>query len=370
MRYNWQLKDWPSLTYDAAAIVKELDEASFHLGVLHGELAHLGFDLKAEACSQALSAEIVGSAAIEGETLNREDVRSSVAKRMDLNVAAKSPRPSREIDARVEMMMDATSAWDAPLTRERLFAWHAALFPTGWSGLTRIRVGQFRDDAEGPMRVVSRHGYLERVHFQAPPAERLDREMDAFLTDLNHPDETMPPLVHAALAHYRFVTIHPFDDGNGRLARALTEYLLARMEKSALRFYSLSAQIQKEKDAYYNELQRVQRGGLDVTPWVKWFLALHARAVSSAEELLAKILFKARFWQRHLANDFNEHQKAILNRLLDGFVGNLTSSKWAKMCKVSQDTASREIRALMDQGVLVQEGNGRSTHYRLVSCHL
>ncbi len=367
MRYNWQLKNWPALFYDASAIARELEKASFHLGVLYGELSHLGFELKAEACSQALSAEIIGSAAIEGETLNREDVRSSVAKRMDLNIATKALRSSREIDARVEMMMDASSEWEKPITRERLFGWHAALFPTGWSGLNRIRVGQFRDDALGPMCVVSRYGSMERVHFQAPPAERLEREMDEFIKDLNHPTEAMPPLVHAALMHYRFVTIHPFDDGNGRIARALTEYLLARMEKSALRFYSLSAQIQREKDTYYEELERAQRGNLNVTNWVKYFLELHARAVASADELLVKILAKAHFWQQHLANDFNEHQKMMLNRLLDGFVGHLTSSKWAKICKVSQDTASREIRSLLAQGVLVQEGKGRSTHYILKS---
>ena len=241
--------------------------------------------------------------------------------------------------------------------------WDAALFPTGYSGLVRIKAGAFRGDEEGPMRVVSRRGMLERVHFEAPPASRLAAEMSDLLKWLGAADADVPPLAMIAVAHLRFLTLHPFDDGNGRIARALTEYLLARMERSGLRFYSLSSQIQAEKADYYKELEHAQRGSVDVTRWVVWFLGLFARAVSASEVSLGAILAKARFWRNHAQNTFNAHQTEMLNRLLDGFTGNLTSSKWAKICKVSQDTASREIKALLECGILVQRGAGRSTHY-------
>jgi Fic family protein len=220
-----------------------------------------------------------------------------------------------------------------------------------------------RDDRDGVMRVVSRRGMLERVHFIAPDASRLDGEMSKFLDFANGGSSGTPWLIAAAVAHLWFLTLHPFDDGNGRLARALTEYMLAKGERSPMRFYSLSSQIQKEKESYYEELQRAQRGTLDATRWVKWFLECHKRAVQTAEERLSSIFAKADFWQRHSGDGFNANQRMILNRLFDGFEGNLTSSKWAKMCKVSQDTASREINALVSIGVLVQQGQGRSTHY-------
>ncbi len=363
MRYIWQDETWPLLRYDTQALATKLAQVSFCLGRFHGALANLGFDMKSEALFQTLSSEIVESAAIEGEMLNREDVRSSVAKRMELTIKDLPQTTSHAIDARVEMMMDATRAWQEPLTKERLFAWHAALFPTGYSGLSKIQVGKFRDDHEGAMRVVSRYGSLERVHFEAPPATSLPQEMEMFLAWLNAEDEQLPALVKVALAHLRFLTLHPFDDGNGRLARTLTEYLLARAEQSEMRFYSLSSQIQKEKADYYAELEHAQRNTLDVTRWVDWFLGLQLRAVAAAEEQLQSILTKARFWQEHASETFNEHQKEMLNRLLDGFEGHLTSSKWAKICKVSQDTASREIRALLNRNILRQVGQGRSTHY-------
>ncbi len=365
MRYIWQDDAWPVFTYDVQALAVKLAEASFQLGRFQGELSNLGFDLKSEAVFHAVSSEIIESAAIEGESLNREDVRSSVARRMELAIKDLPHTSSHAVDARVEMMMDATRGWRAPMTRPRLCAWHAALFPTGYSGLSKIQAGRLRDDSEGPMRVVSRHGSLERVHFEAPPATALKKEMSSFLDWLNASQEHLPPLVKVAMAHMRFLTLHPFDDGNGRLARALTEYLLAQMERSDLRFYSLSAQIQKEKSDYYAELEHAQRHTLDVTRWVEWFLGLHMRAVASAEELLATILAKARFWREHAHDVLNEHQKDMLNRLLDGFDGHLTSSKWAKICKVSQDTASREIQTLVGRNILRQVGKGRTTHYVL-----
>jgi Fic family protein len=263
------------------------------------------------------------------------------------------------------MMLDATRNWERPMTEERLFSWHAALFPTGYSGLVKIAVGRFRDDAEGPMRVVSRHGMMERVHFVAPHAQLLDGEIKRLMDYVNSDDAGTPWLVRAALAHLWFLTLHPFDDGNGRLARALTEYLLAKGERSAMRFYSLSAEIQAEKDAYYDEIEHAQRGTLDVTRWLKWFLGCHRRAVGAAEVRLKTILDKAEFWEAHSSVELTANQRAMLNRIFDGFKGNLTSSKWAKICKVSQDTASREINALVANGILRREGQGRSTHYVL-----
>ena len=366
MKYIWQQRAWPALKWDAAAIATALSDAVFCQGRFLGKLSEIGFDVQSTVGFETLSAEIVNSAAIEGETLNRDDVRSSVARRMELVVKGLQSAPSHEVDARVEMMMDATRGWERPMTAKRLKAWHAALFPTGYSGLVRVRTGVFRNDAEGPMRVVSRYGSLERVHFEAPPASRLGDEVSSFLKWLGKGDAAMPPLVKVAVAHLRFLTLHPFDDGNGRIARALTEYLLARMERNGLRLYSLSSQIQKEKASYYEELEHAQRNTLDVTRWVMWFMGLYARAIAASEASLEMILAKARFWRRHAQNDFNPHQREMLNRLLDGFTGNLTSSKWAKICKVSQDTASREIRALMEDGVLEQVGAGRSTHYRIV----
>ena len=366
MKWIWQQSAWPALKWDAAAIATALSDAVFCQGRFLGKLSEIGFDVQSTVGFEALSAEIVNSAAIEGETLNRDDVRSSVARKMELVVKDLSSSTSHEVDARVEMMMDATRGWAKPMTAKRLKSWHAALFPTGYSGLVRVRAGKFRNDADGAMRVVSRYGSLERVHFEAPPAGRLKDEVSGFLKWLGGCDAATPPLVKVAIAHLRFLTLHPFDDGNGRIARALTEYLLARTEQSGQRFYSLSSQIQKEKSSYYEELEHAQRNTLDITRWVEWFLGLYVRAVAASEESLQLVLAKARFWRSHSQSDFNPHQREMLNRLLDGFTGNLTSSKWAKICKVSQDTASREIRALMENGILEQVGAGRSTHYKII----
>lgn len=364
VRYIWQDKTWPQLTWSAKELEPVLSEAYYYLGMFFGRLSGIGFDLRNQAGFEALSEEIVSSSAIEGEALNRADVRSSVARRMEIVLSESRSRENHDLEARVDLMMDATRNWELPMTEARLFGWQAALFPTGYSGLLKVRTGAYREDADGPMRVVSRYGNLERVHFEAPPADRLPREMKMFFESLETGDG-VPPLVGVALAHLRFLTLHPFEDGNGRLARALTEWLLARAERSALRFYSLSAQIQREKDAYYDEIERAQRNGRDVTHWVSWFVGCHRRAVESAEKKLAGILNKAAFWQAHAKLDMNAHQREMLNRLLDGFEGNMTSSKWAKICKVSQDTASREIVALVGSGLLQQVGKGRSTHYVL-----
>ena len=365
MRYIYQHRDWPKFRWNSAEIASDLEAASFATGKFSGRLAAIGFAVQSEAVCGTLSAEILNSAEIEGERLNRDDVRSSVAKRMEVVLSDAKRATSHDTEARADMMIDATRNWEAPMTVGRLFSWHAALFPTGYSGLSRIAVGRFRDDVEGPMRVVSRHGTMERVHFVAPDAETLPGEVKQLMAFVNSDDEETPWLVRAAVAHLWFLTLHPFDDGNGRLARALTEYLLAKGERSAMRFYSLSAEIQAEKDAYYDAIERAQRGTLDVTRWLKWFLCCHRRAVGTAEVRLGSILAKAEFWNAHASDKLTANQRAMLNRLFDGFKGNLTSSKWAKICKVSQDTASREINALVAKGILRREGQGRSTHYAL-----
>lgn len=365
MRFIHQRKDWPCFTWDAAKVEARLAEVSFELGKFSGRLGAIGFEIQKEAVCETLATEILQSSKIEGEMLNRDDVRSSVARRMEIVLSGSKGRVTQESDSRAEMMLDATRNWDRDMTLDRLFSWHAALFPTGYSGLAKISVGRLRSDAEGPMRVVSRRGMMERVHFVAPDASRLDVEIAKLLGFVNNADTAVPWLVSAALAHLWFLTLHPFDDGNGRLARALTEYMLSKGEKSPMRFYSLSAQIEKEKDVYYEELECAQRNTLDVTRWVKWFLDCHYRAVEFAEERLAAILAKADFWSMHSLDVLNENQRMMINRLFDGFVGNLTSSKWAKICKVSQDTASREINHLVAKRILRKEGNGRSTHYVL-----
>jgi len=361
MRYIYQQKDWPKFRWGSAELAAELEAASFAIGKFSGRLAAIGFEMRSDAVCETLSAEILNSAAIEGERLNRDDVRSSMAKRMEIVLSGTKRAISHEAEARADMMIDATRNWEAPLTLQRLFSWHAALFPTGYSGLSKIAVGRFRDDSDGPMRVVSRHGMRERVHFVAPDAATLPGEIKRLISG----DRETPWLVRAALAHLWFLTLHPFDDGNGRLARALTEYLLAKGERSAMRFYSLSAEIQTEKDAYYDEIERAQRGTLDVTRWIRWFLGCHRRAVNAAVVRLKSILAKAEFWNAHASDELTANQRAMLNRLFDGFKGNLTSSKWAKICNVSQDTASRAINALVAKDILRREGQGRSTHYVL-----
>ena len=363
-KYIWQREGWPNLTWRAAELEGVLTRASFAVGQLLGRLSRIGFDLRNQAGLETISDEIVSSAAIEGENLNRDDVRSSVARRMDIVLSQKPGKEDHALDARAAMLLDATRGWDRPMSAKRLKSWHAALFPSGFSGMTRIRVAAYRDDSEGPMQVVSRYGSLLRTHFQAPEAARLTQEMRSFVDGLNAPSAD-PVIVRAGLAHLRFLTLHPFEDGNGRLARAMTEWVLARGEKSALRFYSLSSEIQKEKAAYYEELEHAQRNSLDVTRWLVWFVGRHERAVAAATGKLARILRKADFWDVHREMPLNERQRAMLNRLLDGFEGNLTSSKWAKICKVSQDTAGREIDSLVAAQILVRVGQGRSTHYEL-----
>lgn len=322
--------------------------------------------LRNEASLSALTEDVVQTSAIEGEALNVASVRSSVARRLGVDIGALAPA-DRHVEGVVDMVLDATSHAAAPLTTERLFGWHAALFPTGYSSINRIRTGAWRDDSTGPMQVVSGAIGREKVHFEAPPAKCLSDEMNRFLAWLNNNADTQTPaLLRAGLGHLWFVTLHPFDDGNGRIARAIGDLLLTRADGSLQRFYSLSAQIQRERNAYYDILERTQKGDLNVTAWLKWFLAILLKAVEQAHGALDQVLAKARFWQHAAAIPMNERQIKVLNRLLDGFEGKLTTRKWAAIAKCSQDTALRDITELLQHGVLQKtSAGGRSTSYIL-----
>lgn len=363
-KYIWQTPDWPDWRYDLAALAGPLAEVSRAQGVLIGRLTDVGEALRDQASLVALTDDVVNTSEIEGEQLNVASVRSSIARRLGVDIGALAP-VDRNVEGVVEMVLDATGNCHLPISRERLFAWHAALFPTGYSGLSKIKVAGWRDDASGPMQVVSGPMGRQKVHFEAPPRERLESETARFLDWLNG-DSGETPLLKAGLGHLWFVTLHPFDDGNGRIARAIGDLLLARADGSSQRFYSLSAQIQRERKAYYDILERTQKGTLDVTAWLAWFLDSLHRAVDQAQHTLDAVLVKARFWQRLAAIPLNERQVKLLNRLLDGFEGKLTNSKWATMAKCSPDTALRDINDLLSRGVLRKTAaGGRSTSYEL-----
>ena len=362
--YIWQSSDWPNWRYDLAALSTPLAETSRSQGLLLGRLADAGLALRDQASLAALTEDVVKTSEIEGDILNVESVRSSIARRLGMDIGAVAP-VDRHVEGVVDMVLDATGCCAQPLTAERLFGWHAALFPTGYSGMHRLAVGQWRDDAGGPMQVVSGPTTRRKIHFQAPPAEALAVEMARFLAWANA-DTGEPALIKAGLAHLWFVTLHPFDDGNGRIARAVGDLFLARADGNLQRFYSLSAQIQRERKDYYEILERTQKGTLDVTDWLLWFLGTLDRAVTSAQSTLDAVLFKARFWQRCAELPLNARQVKLLNRLLDGFEGKLTSSKWAAIAKCSPDTALRDITQLLEIGLLVKSpGGGRSTGYEL-----
>lgn len=365
MVYIHELPDWPTFTWSSDALTTKLAAVRHRQGRLIGRMEALGFDLRSEAVLQTLTEDVVKSSEIEGEILDRQQVRSSIARRMGLDIGG-LPAVDRHVEGVVEMMLDASQNFAVPVTDDRLFAWHAALFPTGRSGMTRITVGAWRKPEGGPMQVVSGPYGREKVHFEAPGSERLAAEMMRFLEWFEQPDAT-DPVLRAAIAHFWFVTIHPFDDGNGRIGRAIADLALARAEGSSQRFYSMSAQIRLEREGYYGILEKSQKAGLDITAWLVWFLDCLDRAVTGAEHLLGQVLAKAKFWESLSGETLNARQRAILNRLVDGFVGHLTTSKWAKLAKVSTDTALRDIADLVARGILAPgESGGRSTNYVLV----
>jgi Fic family protein len=366
MNYIYDKKDWPRMNWDHEQLAGQLAGVRHRQGRLIGRMEGLGFSLRNEAVLQTLTEDVLKSTEIEGEKLDKDQVRSSIARRLGLDIGG-LVAVDRHVEGVVEMMLDATGHYADPLTEERLLAWHAALFPTGRSGMTKIAVGCWRREQSDPMQVVSGPIGREKLHYQAPEANRVPGEMRAFLKWFNGL-LSIDPVLAAGLAHLWFVTIHPFEDGNGRMARAIADMALARSEDSSQRFYSMSAQIRLERNAYYEMLEKTQRGGLDITLWQEWFLGCLDRAIEGAEQILAGIFRKARFRDAHAQKPFNERQRAIINRLFDDFEGKLTSSKWAMLAKCSQDTALRDIDDLVKRGVLVKEpGGGRSTSYALAA---
>jgi Fic family protein len=364
-QYIHQLPDWPCFKWDDGALSSRLAAVRHKQGLLLGRMEGMGFSLRSEALLHTLTLDVLKTSEIEGDILDAAQVRSSLARRLGLDIGALVDA-DRHVDGVVAMLLDATQNHDKPLSQERLWGWHAALFPTGYSGMRMVRVGCWRDDVQGSMQVVSGPFGRERVHFEAPAALRLEAEMAAFLDRFNR-QEPLDLFLKAALAHLWFVTLHPFEDGNGRIARALTDMLLARSDGTPQRFYSMSAQIRQERNAYYDILERTQSGDMDITAWIEWFLDCLGRALDGTEIQLDIVLHKARFWQNLSTAGCNERQCLLLNKLLDGFTGNLTSSKWAKIAKCSQDTALRDIQDLLGRGLLAKTASGgRSTHYLLV----
>ncbi|MEJ7928589.1 Fic family protein [Ramlibacter sp. AN1015] len=361
--YVWQRPDWPQWRYDAAAVSGPLAEVSRAQGSLLGRLADVGMTLRSAASLEALAEDVVKTSAIEGEMLDLQAVRSSLARRLGVQIAGLTPA-DRHVEGVVAMVLDATERSEEPLTPQRLWGWHAALFPTGYSGFTRILVAQWRDGSSGPMQVVSGPQDKRTVHFEAPEAAGITQEMTTFLRWVA--EDASPALLKSALAHLWFVTVHPFEDGNGRIARAVGDLVLARADKTSQRFYSVSAQIQREREAYYEILERTQKGDLDVTEWVLWFIDCVGRAVAKANDTVDAVLAKGRFWQRFPEAAPNERQKKLLLRLLDGFDGKLTATKWGAIAKCSPDTALRDINQLIAWGMLRKsEAGGRSTSYEL-----
>jgi Fic family protein len=364
VKYIHQAKGWPELRWNRDRLAQSLSTVRHRQGRLIGRMESLGFQLRAEAVLESLTEEVTKSSEIEGEVLDRQQVRSSIARRLGMDIGALA-HVDRDVEGVVEMMLDATQNYEAPLTKARLFDWHAALFSTGRSGMTKIKVAAWRVAKSGPMQVVSGPVGRKRVHYEAPEAKRLEREMRAFLRWFDG-SASVDPVLKAGVAHLWFVTIHPFEDGNGRIARAIADMALARSEQTPQRFYSMSAQIRAERKAYYDILEATQKGDLDVTGWLEWFLGCLDRAFDGAETILAAVLKKARFWELHARAKLNDRQRKVVNRLLDGFEGKLTSSKWAALTKASQDTALRDIDDLVKRGMLVKAtAGGRSTSYSL-----
>ncbi len=362
--YIYTRADWPKFHWNRESLAERLAHVHHAQGRVLGRMEALGFKLRQEAVLRTLTQDVLKSSEIEGEKLDAEQVRSSIARRLGMDIGGLKA-VDRNVEGVVEMMLDATRHYDQPLTKDRLFAWHASLFPTGRTGMKKIITGGWRDDRSGPMQVVSEPIGRERIHYEAPAADKIEAEMQSFLDWFNGSTEA-DWVIKAGLAHLWFVTIHPFEDGNGRIARAIADLALARSEQSSQRFYSMSAQIREERTEYYNILERTQKATMDVTAWMDWFLTCLGRAIDGAQAALETVLAKTRFWETFADLAFNERQRLVLNRLLDGFEGKLTTKKYAKLTKCSHDTALRDISALVDRGVLVRNPEGgRSTSYSL-----
>lgn len=358
-------QNWPNFTWDMESLASKLADIRHRQGRLLGRMEGLGFELKCEASLSTLTNDVVKSSAIEGENLNPEEVRSSIARRLGIDIAGLIPA-SRDVEGIVEMMLDATQQFFKPLTKDRLFDWHAALFPTGRSGMHKITVGGWRTVDAGSKQVVSGPIGKEKVHFEAPNADRLEKEMQAFLKWFGNGDD-IDSVIKAGIAHFWFVTIHPFEDGNGRIARAIGDMALARADGTQDRFYSLSSQIEAARKHYYAQLEKQQRATPDITDWLSWFLDCLGRAISNAETTLGNVLFKAQLWDTINQKPVNDRQRLIINRMLeDDFEGFMNTSKYAKLAKCSNDTALRDIQELKESGIFIKNpGGGRSTSYRL-----
>jgi Fic family protein len=364
IKYIYLLPNWPQFTWKYEDLLGILGKVRHLQGKLLGRMESLGFALKKEAMLETLTLDVIKSSEIEGEILNPEQVRSSIARRLGMDISGLIPS-DRNVEGVVEMMLDATQQNEQPLNSERLFGWHAALFPTGRSGIYKIVVGNWRKDETGPMQVISGAMGKEKVYYQAPDATIIDKEMNAFMEWFNS-EGKLDPVIKAGIAHLWFVTVHPFEDGNGRIARAITDMQLTRADGNKQRYYSMSAQIRLERKGYYNVLEKTQKGNLDISEWLHWFLNCMMDALIATDDTLAKVLMKAKFWEKHAILITNERQRLMLNKLLDGFEGKLTSSKWAKITKCSPDTALRDITELITKQVLSKEGaGGRSTNYEL-----
>ena len=363
--YIYERPDWPEFKWNTDEVLTLLTKVRNLQGRVVGKMGALGFNLKNQANLEILTQDVLRSSEIEGELLNPEQVRSSIVRRLGLDISG-LVHSDRNVDGVVEMMIDAAENFNKPLNKQRLFGWHNALFPTGYSGMYKVLVGKWRDDSKGPMQVVSGPMGKEKIHYQAPSSSCLEKEMKKFLEWFNHRQDT-DLVIKAALAHLWFVTLHPFEDGNGRIARALTDMILAQSDGQSYRFYSMSAQIRNERKQYYDILELIQKGELDVTEWLQWFLYCLLNALKLSKKILKKVIFKHRFWTDNNSRIENERQKKILNKLLDGFDGKLTSSKWAKIGKCSQDTALRDIKDLIDKQILYKlTKGGRSTGYALM----
>ncbi|RYD93686.1 MAG: Fic family protein [Sphingobacteriales bacterium] len=366
-KYIYQNKEWPALQWDnSVEVTALLNDVICLQGRLLGKMEMVGFDLRTEASLETITQDVIKSSEIEGEILNLQQVRSSVAIRLGVDIPG-IIAAERHVDGVVDMMLDATQHFDKTLTVERLFGWHNALFPTGRSGLYTITAGNWRNDENGPMQVISGGYSKQHIHFEAPQAALLDKEMNQFLQWFNAAQTTAHPIIKAALAHLWFITLHPFDDGNGRIARALTDLLLSRADGIPQRFYSMSAQIQKDRSNYYDILEATQKGNLNITGWVVWFLTCLQKALVASALTLDKIVFKHNFWADNAGKIENQRQRMMLDKLLTGFEGNLTAAKWAKITKTSPDTALRDINALITNNILKKsDAGGRSTSYELV----